>query len=331
MAGNLIAFDIGESQVKLVQLSGGTVKNAVAAELPDQMVSGGEILSMDAMADFLRDTARKNGIPLGAAALVLPAGQVFTRRVETPPMTEGQLSYNLPFEFKDYLTQEKSRYYFDYSVQRIRQDASGAPESMELFTCAVLKSTIESYRSMFRRAGFRLKTAMPEEAAYSALIRAYLARGGEAGQDFCLVDIGHRGIRLHILKDDSFVTRRSIDLGLLDLERAVADRRGVDIHMAHTHLLTDYEGAASLPESQEIYHRMAVEIMKAVNFYNYNNRDKVLERIYLCGGGGALSQIPEAISELTDLQILPVSSLMPETGSDSPWLFPKALGCALQE
>lgn len=331
MAGNLIAFDIGESQVKLVQLSGGTVRKAVAAELPDHMVSGGEILSMDAMADFLRDVARKNGVSRGAAALVLPASQVFTRRVETPPMTESQLAYNLPFEFKDYLTQEKSRYFFDYSVQSIRRDGSGAPESMELFACAVLKDTIERYRAMFRRAGLRLKTAIPEEAAYSALIRSYEARTGTRGQDFCLVDIGHRGIRLHILKDDSFVTRRSIDLGLLDLEQAVADRRGVDIHMAHAHLLSDYEGVLSQPESLEVFHRMAVEIMKAVNFYNYNNRDKVLERIYLCGGGGALPQISDAISQLTDLEILPAASLMPQLESGSPWLYAKALGCALQE
>lgn len=71
-------------------------------------VSGGEIVSMDAMADFIKEMAKENGISRGAAAVILPGTLVFTRNVTVPAMTDGQLLYNLPFEFKDYLTQEKN-------------------------------------------------------------------------------------------------------------------------------------------------------------------------------------------------------------------------------
>ena len=43
---------------------------------------------MDAMADFLRQTAKSNGIPLTHAALVLPSTEVFTRELVMPAMTE---------------------------------------------------------------------------------------------------------------------------------------------------------------------------------------------------------------------------------------------------
>lgn len=89
----------------------------MAKELPDNMVSGGEIVSMDAMADFIKEMAKENGISRGAAAVILPGTLVFTRNVTVPAMTDGQLLYNLPFEFKDYLTQEKNKYYFDYAVR----------------------------------------------------------------------------------------------------------------------------------------------------------------------------------------------------------------------
>ena len=59
----IVGFDIGESSVKLVYFAGADLKKAVTAELPDNMVSGSRILSMDAMADFLRQTAKSNGIP----------------------------------------------------------------------------------------------------------------------------------------------------------------------------------------------------------------------------------------------------------------------------
>ena len=46
--------------------------------------------SMDAMADFLRQAARDNGIPLTNAAVVLPSTEVFTRELTMPAMTEQQ-------------------------------------------------------------------------------------------------------------------------------------------------------------------------------------------------------------------------------------------------
>lgn len=43
---------------------------------------------MDAMADFLRQAARDNGIPLTNAAVVLPSTEVFTRELTMPALTK---------------------------------------------------------------------------------------------------------------------------------------------------------------------------------------------------------------------------------------------------
>ena len=73
MPNNITSFDIGESQVKVVTLSGGSVKKAVALELPDNVVSGGTVLSMDALADFLKEKLRASGpIKKDAAVILLP-------------------------------------------------------------------------------------------------------------------------------------------------------------------------------------------------------------------------------------------------------------------
>ena len=36
------------------------------------------------------------------------------------------------------------------------------------------------------------------------------------------------------------------------------------------------------------------------------------------------------LAEVADLEVLPAADLMPDTGSDAPWLYTRALGCALQ-
>ena len=332
MPSNIIAFDIGTAQVKLVWFAGKTYKLAVSAPIPDGLVRGGVIVSMDAMADFLWQLAKENGLPRRAqAAVVLPAALTFTRVTELPPMTAGQLTYNLPFEFKDYLTHEKNQYYFDYAVQELTHDENGQVKQMKLFACAALRSTVEDYRNMFARAGMRLVSAIPEEAAYAALLAAGSAQPG-SDADHCLVDVGHTGIRMYVLRGDRFITRRTIDLGVADLIRSISQRQGVDEHIALAHLLSDYDGATTDPASLDIYHRMAAEITKAVNFYNYNNREKTLERVYLCGGGAAIPQIHDAIRQLTDLEVTPISALLPEgVTPDTPYLYPRAIGCALQD
>ena len=315
MAGQYVAFDIGEAQVKIVSFAGGKVKKAVSEELPDRLVAGGEILSMDAMGDFLKEVARKNGIGRGNAGVILPGSLVFTRNVTVPPMTDAQLAYNLPFEFKDYLTEEKSKYFFDYVVDSVKKKESGDPEEMDLFACAALKHTIEEYREMFRRAGFKLRCAIPEEAAYAAMLENYGKSHPDAA-DRCIADIGHRGTRLYMYRGSKFQTKRTVELGLFDLEQKISDEKGVDIHMAHTHLMTDYQDVLSEDSSRELYNRMAVEIMKAVNFYNYNNREQSLREIYLCGGGTAVAPLQEAIRQMTDLDVHPVTELLPDTGSE---------------
>ncbi len=329
MARSVVALDIGESLVKMVWYAGKTRKKAVSVPLLDNLVANGEILSMDAMADFLRQTAKENGIPRTSAALILPASLVFTRTVTVPAMTDAQLTYNLPYEFKDYLAQEKNQYYYDYAVQdRQENEETGEVTELQLFACATLRQTIAAYREMCRRAGFRLRCAIPEEAAYAGI----LAANPPDTEDICFADIGYNAIRLQIFRNGSFITRRTAELGLRDVVQALADTRGIDVHMAHEHLRSDYENALTDPACAQIYHRMAVEIMKAVNFYNYNNRQQTLHDIYLCGGGAAIEPLRGAISELTDLALHPAHELLPAGGCalEQPWLYAKAIGCALQ-
>ena len=279
---------------------------------------------------FITVFLREKKLGRGRAGVILPDRLVFRRNVTVPPMTDAQLSYNLPFEFKDYLTQEKGRYFFDYALQGLTKDQDGQVEGMELFACATLKTTIEDYRNMFRRAGFNMKLAIPEECAFGNLAKFHARQNPGHDGDVCIVDIGYRGTRMYIYRERQFRTRRAVDLGLWDLVQQLSADRGVDAHMAHTHLLTDYQQAQNQEAAQELYNRMAVEIMKAVNFYNYNNREQTLRGVYLCGGGAALEPLKRVISQVTDLELWDIAQLLP--GGDKieePWLFAKAIGCGL--
>ena len=324
----IVGLDIGENSVKMAYFVGRELKRTAKLELPDAMVSGGRILSMDAMADFLHDAAKGNGIPLTNAALVVPASEVYTRVITLPAMTEQQLFYNLPYEFRDFLTEEKSKYFFDYAVRRIVNDETGHPKEMELFACAILKTTVEGYRAMLHRAGFRLRVLTVTECAYGAVLGAYLKRTGAENddKDRCIVSIGHRSTHLYIYHGAAFDSRREIDVGGRLIDEQIAEHCGVDIHLAHSYMRSDYNGVLEADYAREAYSRLAVEIMKAVNFYNYNNRDRELHDLYICGGGG-IEPMLRTIVETTRLTLHPVSELLSQQlSTEEPWTYLRAIG-----
>ena len=325
--GKLVGFDIGENSVKMVYFSGRELKRAITAELPDAMVSNGRILSMDAMADFIRDMAKGHGIPLTNAAMVLNTGDHFVRSVTLPLMTEQQLRYNLPYEFRDFLTEEKNRYFFDYSMQGILNGSDGQPEKMELFACAMLKPSVEEYRAMFRRAGFRQRVLTPDESAYSALLEEHIAHHGGEDTDRCIVSLGHRSTYLYIFHGSRFDSRRGVEVGGAELDSLIADHCGVDVHVAHSYKNSDYNGVLESDYAQELYARLAGEIVRAVNFYNYNNRDRELKELYLCGGGAGIAALRETIAETTRLEVHPATDLLPEQQrpEEEPWLYLRAI------
>ena len=318
---------MGGGDIKLAYFAGSTLKKAAMAPLPDNMVADGRILSMDAMADFLRQAARDNGIPLTNAAVVLPSTEVFTRELTMPAMTEQQLRYNLPYEFRDFLTDEKSKYYFDYSMRDILRDQDGYPTEMTLLACAMLKETAERYRAMMRRAGFKLQVLTPSECAYAGVLAAYYRRTGLPQRDMCIVNLGYTAAYLYIYRGAFFESRREIDLGLNRLEQLVAEHCGVDIHVAHSYVLQNYNDVLSSDYAQSFYARIAVEVMKAVNFFNYNNRQQELTDLCLCSGGCNIGPLRQALAETTHLHLHTAQELLGDDVTlDEPWMYLRAIG-----
>lgn len=330
----VIGFDIGTSAIHLALCDGAGVRRTITEPLPDNLVRAGQILSYDAMGDFIKQLRRQHRLPGGSAALVLPAGLCFCRRLQLPAMTVEQLKVNLPYEFRDYITQDKEKYFYDYALVDLLRDGEGEPRELDLMAAAALKTTIADYRDMFRRAGLRLKQAMPVELAYINLLRAYsAARPGEEAHGHCILDLGHAATRIYMFTGDRFEVLRVIDYGCDALDRALADELHVDVHIAHAYLLANHDDVQQLPCCRRIYSAIAVDLLRAVNFYNFDNPDKDLRHIH-CGGGGA--HIPALLSALGELLPVPledVSELLPSVplrASDDTLSALAAVGAAMQ-
>ena len=114
------------------------------------------------------------------------------------------------------------------------------------------------------------------------------------------------------------------------IDEVIADAYNVDVHLAHTYLDSNHDGCQSKDFCLNAYNSIAVELMRAMNFYRFNNPDSNLSDIWIAGGGAAIAPLISAISETLDMEIHDGSELIiGGDGIEKCHDFLQAIGIAL--
>lgn len=323
----LIGIDIGESSIKLVFFEKEKLTKAVSVDLTADIVSEGKIMSADAVADILRNTAKMNRIPFSRSVVVLNSDDSYVRTVTMPIMNKKHFRYNLPFEFKDFLNEDREEYFFDSSFRRLIENEEGVPEKMELLACAMQRSTINGYRHMLRKAKMKAQALVPAESSFGSLIGAHIAKNDETPKDRCIVDLGCRTTNIYIFHGKDFAAGKTIDFGMAEFERILAEKTHTEKERVREQIKNGDKNIIASDHATELYTRIASEIVRAVNFYNYSNRDRELKEIYLCGGGAGIPRLCNAIWETTKLDVFTAETLLPEDAcpESDAWRYLRAI------
>jgi len=125
------------------------------------------------------------------------------------------------------------------------------------------------------------------------------------------VDIGYSSVSAVLFSGTRFQASKAIDLGCLDIDRAIANLKGVDLHVASTYREADFEGVLGSPECMTIYGGLAVEITKVIHFYNFNSTGKEVDGMYLLGGGAEIPQLATAIAAAIPVKVDSIGALLP--------------------
>ena len=325
MAKKILGIDIGHDRMKLALCQGGRALKTVTVSMPENLLKEGRITSPDAMAELLKKTLKENKIHANAAALVLPNEIAFVKNVEMPLMTAEQLTYNLPFEFNDYINGEIKDYVFDYAVLGTTQKEETEGEEgktegeekkvLELLAAGTRRDAIEDAQFFTRKAGMKLAMAAPEICAFMELIRSKKDALANVADELCILDMGYSSIRMFMFKGERHVATRMLETGMVNLDNVLADLYGVDVHLAHTYLLTNYENCQFREECMAAYENIAVELMRALNFYRFSNRDSTLSDMWLCGGGAAIAPLRDSLRDMLDIELHDATELV--TGGEA--------------
>ena len=326
MAKTILGVDIGTDQLKLALVKGRTVLKTAMAEMPENLLREGRVTSRETMGELIRATMKENGIRANRAALVLPGDVVFIKNVDVPPMSAEQLQYNLPFEFKDYITGELREYVFDYAVvsdpeeanaddageKQVEEAAEGEPPAtLEVMAVGTQRAVLEDAQEYLRKAGMKLVKSAPGICSYIALLRAQYEVLPSTSDEYGILDLGYSAIRMYMFRKDKHVATRALEVGLNTLDDVLADVYSVDKHLAHTYLMSNFENCQQREECLTAYENIAVELMRALNFYRFSNPNSSLSDIWLCGGGAVIQPLAETIGDMLNIHLHTADELVP--------------------
>ena len=305
---NIVGIEIGDKTMKLVEVKNGSISNFVVEDLPDNVVMNGELVAFEEMTNILKTSFKKNKIRTKKCALILPDNDVYLRRMIVPAMTEKQLLVNLPYEFKDVLTEDKDKYLYDYSMIRHIRNDDGKVVEMEMLGAVVNIELIQQYQNTFKKAGLSLVKAEPRETALSSLVSYY--NTSEEAIDFAILDLGYKSSSVDIFKEGVYEVTRTIDYGVEEIIRVVGDILDCDEHLAARYLEMNKENVQSNERCIDIYGSIATEVMRVMNYYSFENPNSNLDTLYYCGGGANIARFVEEIKSMNSLELKPLSALV---------------------
>lgn len=326
---NCVGFDIGNHAVHIAVIKNGNIVRGISERLPEDFVKNGAITSFEAMTDFLKSIRRKHKLNIKNAGLVLPSSLCYCRRFSVSALTRDQLMFNLPYGFQDFITDDKRNYYFDCAVLRAVRFGDGKPPEFDVLAAATRKEVVEEYVQMFARAGFKLKTIIPEELSYVNIMRRYKGDAHRHG----VLEISHSAVKLFLFVGSRFESVRVIDYGCNALDEVIAEQFGVDsYYMAATYRENNYNNANELEGCRAIYNSIAIEVLKAVNFYRFN-AGGTLAHIHCCGGGANNEALMQVLKSTIPVEITDMSEFFGDNESKEKVdfaLISAAAGVAMQ-
>lgn len=305
-----VGIDIGSKTIKIVELEkeGKTFKllasGAVGYQgvVPSQAKDDKELIPLS---DVIRKLHKEAHIRGKEVAVALPESLVFTRTIKFPPLTDQEIGSAVKWEAEQYIPIPLSEAITEHQIV---ERAGGAQSGVTVLLVASPKALVEKYIKLISGAGL---TTVGVETEALALCRSLAPGTGTA----LILDLGASSTNIAIVKDSMVRFSRSIPTAGEAFTRALSQSLGIEHEQAEAYkktygLSSDLEGKVKASLSP-VFNLVAEEVKKAIHFYQTEEKGEAPKSVIVSGG---TSNMPEAISALTDLLGIEVAAGNPFAG-----------------
>lgn len=301
---NFFGLDIGSHALKVAQAEKSGDKYRLVA-LGIAPAPAGGILSeaardLTSLSEGIKKLRADAKITTNNVAVALPEDKVFTRIIETPPLTEDELASAIKWEAEQYIPIPLTEVSIDYQI--VSKPDKGKDKKMEVLLVAAPKQLIEKHLRVLENAGLR---AVSLETEIIAIARSVAPPDSSPT---LVVDLGARATDMAIVDSGQIVFTRSIGTAGEALTRAVASQLKLEPAQAE-----EYKKAYGVDPAQlegkvkgaigPIIDVVVKEMEKALEFYRSKHAENPVKRVVLTGGTAGLPEVVSLIAQKLGIEV----------------------------
>ena len=118
-------------------------------------------------------------------------------------------------------------------------------------------------------------------------------------------------VRLHFFSNGAYEITRNLGTTEKQICELIAQDEGVDVHIAQLMCDRNQNGVLEKEDIADLIQALATEVMRVMNFYNYNNPRNTIDTIYYYGRE-ANPLLLDRIQSVTELPVRPLTELIPD-------------------
>lgn len=313
------ALDIGSSSVKVLQLArqgaNWIIVGAGHSPINRSVVADKSIVDAEALGVAI-DAALKNaGIRSRTAITSMPAAQT-TSKVVTMPKGLNEL------EQENYMILEAPNH-IPFSMDEVRMDFEilgeneNDPNTYDVLLVATKLEHFQARVDACMAAGIEVEVMDMDELAIERAMRYVVHKNPLPSSTIdpieVLVDIGHEFTVLHVLKNGRSIYSREQNFGMKQLTDEVSRRFGLS--NADAQLAMAQGEKSNLPAEyvSEVLPQFRMEVANQINrliqfFFAATSYNRV-NRIWISGGGGGLSDVAKEVTDVTGVKTSVINPL----------------------
>lgn len=305
MARSVIGLDIGSSSIKAVKIMprGDDIELLAFSSVPLEIdvIKEGKVQDGEKVKTAL-DALVKEINPRGAKLITaIPGVQAFIRNIKMPKMKPKEMDEAIPWEMEQQLPFPVEDAIIDYVI-RVDDEAMKVIDEgseIDVMVVAAPRDVVESYLFPIQQAKLHPKEMNLQPFA---LYYAYLSSGAEE-EIVALVDIGASTTDILVLKGDTLVLNRTVNVGGNDFREALMANRGLTYEEADDLLLQGNPDIDIKEELRVNYGDLQSEVSRSLVHYQIQHRGERVQKIFLSGGAAESPGLQEYLDETLDVPL----------------------------
>lgn len=316
----VVGIDIGSGCVKAAEIlfsNGQAELSAVGLlDLPENVIEEGYITNTDALTEVIRQLLISSGIVSRELVVAVSGRSVFVREVMLPVMNQEELQEAIKWDMEKYVPYEPGSYYYDFVVI-----GPGNNElEIKVLLVAAPHGIVNTLVNVVKQADCKPIAIDIEPLAIYRTLRD--------ADNALIIDIGSYVSQLVMFQGASPAVSRFIPLGGRSFTEAIMRSLRINyaeaehLKLCQTGQLKHPDSAGELPiihqQFELLIDELAREVRRTVDYYQVQNQEAVIDKLYLCGGGARLTNLlPHIAAKLGRLPVLMHNPLAAVTSSPS--------------